>query len=129
MFGMKKYISILKTKIPFIFCYFSLGISLSIFYSHIYNRNREDKSKTTILIYGGFFGIDLLPELSQKCNLTENIKIVRSNNYVNHDVVILHFIQYNNFMKEAKYLIFKKKKIMILYFMVFFYLTRNLLGF
>lgn len=117
----KNFILISKRKI-YIYMFFC---ALLIYLFHSYKRNhfkmKEDnlnRSETIILIFGSFFYYELLPELKNICKTKENVKIIRSDKYIPHDVVILHLDHYNYFMNIVRYYKYPEKKLMVVFFMV-----------
>ncbi|KII75212.1 hypothetical protein RF11_07631 [Thelohanellus kitauei] len=59
--------------------------------------NLESEGNHAILVFGKFYSAPLLPELDTCDSIDKSI--VRSSVCVPHDVVIVHFIQYKDYLK------------------------------
>uniref|UniRef100_A0A6G3MFC6 Fucosyltransferase n=1 Tax=Henneguya salminicola TaxID=69463 RepID=A0A6G3MFC6_HENSL len=84
---------------------------------HIYfSENISGSNKTTILIYRFYYDQILIPELEiKKCPQSKKFIIIRSETVVDFDIVILHFMEHEDFMKEYLTTKDRSKKIMILF--------------
>ncbi|KAF1741187.1 hypothetical protein MXB_3243 [Myxobolus squamalis] len=84
-------------------------------------ENFKNKTVVKILLYRSFYGKKLMPDLeSSSCQTFHQFVIIRSNNIVNFDIVILHFTEHNLFMKNYLKTNSSTKKIMILFTYVSF---------
>ncbi|KII71900.1 Alpha-(1,3)-fucosyltransferase C [Thelohanellus kitauei] len=71
-----------------------------------------------VLVYGSYYKEVLLKDLVDGyCTNSTHIKVVRSHTCVEHDAVILHFIEYDRFLRECVGDRYQKKKTMVIFAM------------
>ncbi|KAF0987725.1 hypothetical protein HZS_7962, partial [Henneguya salminicola] len=81
---------------------------------YLKNCNISHKKIYKIQVFGTFFGNPLFPTLSASlCPYSNRFKITRSNNLLNFDVIVVHFVEYDYFVQQFLKLKIKEKKIIV----------------
>ncbi|KII71902.1 hypothetical protein RF11_11900 [Thelohanellus kitauei] len=82
-------------------------------------NSSQVEPKIVVLVYGSYYNEVLLEDLVDGyCSNSTHIKVIRSHTCVDHDAVILHFIEYDNFLRQCVEYPYQKKKTMVIFAMV-----------